>query len=343
MNRIVVITGWMVFCYSVSPVAAILAQDEASVEKVPPNSQASPTLRSTKQISLWIKELDDDRFRVREAATARLSKAGRTAIGPLSKAAISGGLEVTLRCVRIILRLAKAESPVTAQAAREALESLAKPRLTAASDRAAAALKTLDALEAKRALAKVYKLGAERGSGNNVNIGAEVDWHLVLRKKKWTGGSDGLKLFKWLKGISHLSIHGCKLADEVVPHLKQLKHLTKLELYGTRITDEGVEKLRAAVPGVEIDVRHGGLLGVQGQFSLPNCQFTVVRPNSAAAKAGIQAYDIVVKCDGKPIDNFKTLLSLIATKEGGDKLKMKIRRGVQEIDIEVTLGEWGDD
>ena len=69
----------------------------------------------------------------------------------------------------------------------------------------------------------------------------------------------------------------------------------------------------------------------------------MVRPNSAAAKAGIQAYDIVVKCDGKPIDNFKTLLSLIATKEGGDKLKMKIRRGVQEIDIEVTLGEWGDD
>ena len=42
--------------------------------------------------------------------------------------------------------------------------------------------------------------------------------------------------------------------------------------------------------------------------------------------------DIVVKCGGKPIDNFKTLLTFIATKEGGDKLKLKILNEVMRID-----------
>jgi hypothetical protein len=315
----------------------------APVSAPAPSSAPTSSAASAARVQQWIRELDDDRFAVREAASAALVAAGRDAVAPLAKAAVEGGLEVTTRCVRVLAQLATSEDPVLAESARDVLEKLDSPQPNVATDRAAAALESLNAREAERARDKAFKLGAGFGSGRNFRGEGTVNYHLVLRKN-WAGGNDGIKLLRYLDQITYLSIHGAALTDEAVPHLARLKHLEKLELYGTRISEAGVQKLKTALPnGDIIDVRRGGLLGVQGQFGTVDCQFTEVRPNSAASKAGLQPGDIVRKCDGKPIENFKQLLDEISARNGGDKLKMEIERGEEKMDVEVTLGNWGDD
>lgn len=323
----------------------VIGYAQAPVSSAAAAPVSAPTASSAAKIQQWIRELDDDRFQVREAASAALVAAGRESVAPLAKAAVEDGLEVTARCVRVLAQLAISDDPVLAESAREVLENLSALKPNVASDRAAAALESLNAREAERAMIKVHKLGANFGSGDNFHRESTVTWHLKL-EKPWTGGNDGLKLLRYLDQVRYLSIHGAPLTDDAVPHLARLKHLDRLELYGTRISDAGIQKLKAALPalGDKFDVRRGGLLGVKGnQLAAADCQFTEVWPNSAAFKAGLQPGDIVRKCDGKTIENFKQLLDQISTRNGGDKLKLEIERGEEKKDLEVTLGNWGED
>src|SRR5688572_22249663 len=57
---------------------------------------------SAEEIAERVKDLAADEFAVREAAMKELRSAGKSAIGPLTEAAKSGNLEVTLRAVRIL-------------------------------------------------------------------------------------------------------------------------------------------------------------------------------------------------------------------------------------------------
>jgi hypothetical protein len=315
-------------------------------------AQAAPPANA--QIQQWISDLDDDRFSVREAAAAELLKAGRGAVAPLAKAASEGSVEVTSRGVQILTLLAVDDDLELAEAAREALEALVTPtNPNAATDRAASALENVYVLEADRAREKIMKLGAVHGSGSNF-FPSESDTiypnHLMLRRKAWTGTVSDLKLLKYLQDVNHVSIHGVKLNDEAVGHLSRLRHLTHLELYGTGLKEESVKKLKAALPQLTdqgdrktFDVRGGGLLGVTGKFDTPNCEFSHVRPNSAAGKAGLQIGDVVTTVDGKPIENFRKFLDYVAGKDGGDKIKLEIQRGETKMQVEVTLNHWGDD
>jgi serine protease Do len=64
-----------------------------------------------------------------------------------------------------------------------------------------------------------------------------------------------------------------------------------------------------------------------------------VIPDSPAAKAGLQAEDIILEVNGVKITKDKSLSSLIQRFSIGDKIKLKVRRGEKTIDIEVKLEE----
>src|SRR5437016_1974386 len=72
---------------------------------------------SAKQLRERVRELDDDRFAVREAATRNLVTAGKVAVEPVTAAAASWSLEVTERAVRALKELSFARDPATAAAA----------------------------------------------------------------------------------------------------------------------------------------------------------------------------------------------------------------------------------
>ena len=287
-----------------------------------------------------MRDLDHQRFSVREDAGRRLTRSGRAAIDPLAKAAANGSLEVVIRSITILHRLAVNEDSPTAADARQALEQLAAPQLTAASRQAAAALVSLRVQQAEIAVRRYRQFGGGYGTGN-LQGGQPTESHALIGKT-WSGGEDGLEVLQWLKGVSIVSLHNVPATDKALAHLKALTNIRRLELYGTRITPEAVLDLQAALPTVDVDFRRGGLLGVSGSITDVICRFTTVRAGSAAQRAGIQLGDVVVKCDGKPVPDFTTLTSIISTKHGGDKLKLEIVRNGQPMQFEVTLGYWGE-
>jgi hypothetical protein len=322
------------------PPAAARGQGSSKPDEGAKSEAINNTGKTQTEVGQWIKQLDDDRFQVREAATVELIKSGREAVAPLAKAAVDGGLEVTVRAVHILSRLGASTDLPTAEAARLALEDLAEGREAAARERASAALEILDAQEADRALERLKTLGAYFGTGRIAGEGESVPYHLIVARK-WSGGNDGIKLLRFIRDVNYVSIHGAKISDDAVSHLLKLKHLQRLELYGTDLSETAAEKVKTGLAGVDVDVRGGGLLGVQGQPDAPGCQITVVRPDQAAAKAGLEPGDIIVKCDDKEIDTFNKLLEYIRPKKAGTKVKVVVRRGEMTFEREVTLSAWG--
>jgi len=62
-----------------------------------------------------------------------------------------------------------------------------------------------------------------------------------------------------------------------------------------------------------------------------------VLPNSAAAKAGIKAGDILVSIDGKPISSFAELRAKVGTTAPGTTLKIGLLREAKSQEVSVTL------
>jgi S1-C subfamily serine protease len=63
-----------------------------------------------------------------------------------------------------------------------------------------------------------------------------------------------------------------------------------------------------------------------------------VQPGGAAEKAGIKARDVIVEFDGRKIGAFDDLRESILRKAPGDKVKVKVLRGEDEMEFECTLG-----
>lgn len=63
-----------------------------------------------------------------------------------------------------------------------------------------------------------------------------------------------------------------------------------------------------------------------------------VQASGAAEKAGIKAKDVIIEFDGKKITTFDDLRDSILRKSPGDKVKVKVLRGEDEMEFDCTLG-----
>ena len=66
---------------------------------------------------------------------------------------------------------------------------------------------------------------------------------------------------------------------------------------------------------------------------------TKVIPGAAAEKAGIKAGDLVLKLGDKEVASLKDLQDVLGPLHAGESINLKIRRGDEEKDVKVTLGE----
>src|SRR5579871_3618165 len=68
-------------------------------------------------------------------------------------------------------------------------------------------------------------------------------------------------------------------------------------------------------------------------------RFADIRPGSPAAKAGLQAGDILTEFDGKLIQNLYDFTYALRAKKPGQEVLVKVLRGGQTIEAKVLLTE----
>ena len=97
------------------------------------------------------------------------------------------------------------------------------------------------------------------------------------------------------------------------------------------------DRLAASEDLDELEPGLGAVLGVQSDTDAP--RISSVTPDSAAAKAGIKAGDIVNKFAGKEIRNFQDLVAEVRQHKPGEKVEIELHRGEEALKISVTLGK----
>src|SRR5262249_19860775 len=82
-------------------------------------------------------------------------------------------------------------------------------------------------------------------------------------------------------------------------------------------------------------------LGVSAEPA-PNSRVRVTKiiPNSSAARSDLAVGDILLALNGTPLRSVDTFLAGLKPFKSGDHLIYRVRRGGQDMDIPVTLGEF---
>jgi S1-C subfamily serine protease len=78
------------------------------------------------------------------------------------------------------------------------------------------------------------------------------------------------------------------------------------------------------------------------QLDLPAKQGVVlgqVAPGGPAARAGLQARDVIVAVDGQPILNETSLGRALLRHRPGKRIQLVVARGRQQLTLDATLGE----
>jgi serine protease Do len=66
---------------------------------------------------------------------------------------------------------------------------------------------------------------------------------------------------------------------------------------------------------------------------------TAILPNSPAAKAGLQEFDIIRAIDGKPVDDIRTIKEQVQGHQVGDAIPITVLRQGQTLELTLTLEE----
>jgi serine protease Do len=81
-----------------------------------------------------------------------------------------------------------------------------------------------------------------------------------------------------------------------------------------------------------------GALGVQLSNRDNAAQIEDVVPDKAADKAGVKAGDVITKVNGKAMASRQQLVETIRGYMPGDQVELTVKRGAEELTIQVTLG-----
>lgn len=117
--------------------------------------------------------------------------------------------------------------------------------------------------------------------------------------------------------------------------------LSSVEKYGEIIRPVlGVRYMmldEASAKELMIKVDHGALLTGDEDKGL----FAVI-PGGAGDKAGLKIKDVILEVDGEKVTVEKPLSTIISKYAPGDKIKLKVWRSGEEIEVDVTLGSSKD-
>lgn len=100
---------------------------------------------------------------------------------------------------------------------------------------------------------------------------------------------------------------------------------------------DGWERL---VQGEDFDsqVPNIAYLGVYPDAEAEVARIAEVFPDTGAAKAGIKPGDVILKFDGKELEQYADLPPLIRARKPGDEVEIEVRRGEDTVKLKAVLG-----
>lgn len=183
------------------------------------------------ELDRWIRELDAEVYATRAKASRQLSVAGISAVSRLEVSAQTRSLEVGQRTIQILKRMTATEQHDLAQAARDALLTLAESPRPEIARRATEALRFQQTL----VLVQLQALNARVQMEGDAIVGLSFDG---------TGVQDEhMKLVAQLSELRSLSLGGTAIGDQGLEHLRGMPLLESLNLYRSQIGDDGLQHL----------------------------------------------------------------------------------------------------
>jgi Zn-dependent M28 family amino/carboxypeptidase len=89
--------------------------------------------------------------------------------------------------------------------------------------------------------------------------------------------------------------------------------------------------------------RSGAWLGIMPDYTTTDgdqgCGLDGVTPGSPAEAAGLKGGDLIVGWNGEKLNNIKHLMEFLGKSKPGEKVKMKVKRGDEMVELEVKLGK----
>jgi len=303
----------------------------------------SPAPKATVDFSQQIQDLDHPDYSVRENATRALSAAGADALEPLGGALKSDSLEVRMRVVNLLGKLYGQGNETTFEPVERILEQIRADGAGSVRAHAQSVLESNYDLRQKLAAEKIRQLGgsvlyAQKGGNipgvqiveaedeDEIEAPAVRPIQAIVIGRAWTGGDEGLRQIRRLSRL------------QVVYRVKSAP-----------VSDEAIAALQEAMPQLNIESRGAAYLGINPRPHVRGCIIAIVTPGSAAAKAGMQADDLVTHFDGKPVAgenpglNSENLIKLISEKLPGDTVPIIVERNGDVVELKAELTDWPTD
>ena len=95
------------------------------------------------------------------------------------------------------------------------------------------------------------------------------------------------------------------------------------------MTEEMPDRIKAGIPGIDLDFRLGAFLGVACPRPPDPCFVSSIQPNSGALKAGILSGDLIIGMDDEEINTFDDLRKVISRYASGDKTAVDFIRPIE--------------
>ncbi|WDQ16131.1 PDZ domain-containing protein [Rhodopirellula sp. P2] len=148
-----------------------------------------------------------------------------------------------------------------------------------------------------------------------------------------------MKVIGDLDSIDHLEFRYVPLNDELIDAIAKLPIRISLTLNGTDLSTERVDALRQTLPGLNIEFKRGGFLGVRCNDSFNECIIQSVVEGSGAEVAGLLPSDVIIRANGEPIRKFADLQAIINTRDPGQTIRIGYRRRNVEYEADAKLGK----
>lgn len=150
-------------------------------------------------------------------------------------------------------------------------------------------------------------------------------------------GSDTLEPLKKMTRIHSLEFRYVSLTEEHGDLISSMPIRVSLNLMGTGISAGKVESMRSSLPGLQIDHRQGGFLGVTCIDGFDVCKINGVLPDSAAEEAGLIEGDVIVQVGDSEVKRFKDLQAAINEHVPGDEVEVRYRRAEKIESVKLRL------